>query len=60
MSVDNGKVCCICRHLKRVKSDDRNECRCEIDDHYIGYINYFEGWCQHWARGKQNESNTCD
>ena len=53
MSVENGKVCCNCRHNKRVENDNRDECRCEIDDHYIGYIECFEGWCRHWAKEKK-------
>lgn len=57
MSVENGKVCCNCRHNKRVVSENRDECQCEIDDHYIGYIECFEGWCRHWAREKQNEQD---
>ena len=27
MSEENGKVCCNCRHCKRVKEDNRTVCR---------------------------------
>ena len=55
MSAENGKVCCNCRHNKRVVRDKRDECRCEIDDHFIGYIECFEGWCRRWAKERDND-----
>ena len=45
MSEENGKVCCTCRHNK--------DNTCEIDDHYIGYNECFEHWCNRWARDKK-------
>lgn len=46
MSEENGKVCCNCRHNIRTQSEDIITCHCEMDEHYIGYIAYFEGWCR--------------
>ncbi|MCC8163429.1 MAG: hypothetical protein LIO86_09790 [Lachnospiraceae bacterium] len=57
MSADNEKVCCNCRHDIRIKDNDgmvvRNEC--DIDDHYIGYVECMEGWCRHWVREREGE-----
>lgn len=50
MSVENGKVCCNCRHCIRYRDiHDRVGCVCEIDDKYMGYAQVMEGWCRHWA-----------
>ena len=40
---DAYKVCCSCDH--RLANKD---C-CDIDEHYIGYVNCFECWCRHWT-----------
>lgn len=53
MSVYNDKVCCNCRH--DIRTDDY-ENYCDIDGHYIGYIECFEGWCRHWAKEKRDEN----
>lgn len=50
MSVENGKVCCNCRHNIRHYEDKGGACYCDIDNHYIGYIECMEGWCRHWAK----------
>lgn len=55
MSVENGKVCCNCRHDIRVEGRYGIECYCEIDGHYIGYVECHENWCRHWAREKEGE-----
>ena len=54
MSVENGKVCCNCRHNLRGKDDKYGivMCVCDIDNHYIGYTECMEGWCRHWAKEK--------
>lgn len=49
MSEENGKVCCNCRHNIRKPKKTYVENYCEIDGHYIVYIECFEGWCRHWA-----------
>lgn len=58
MSVENGKVCCNCRHnIRKLKYRiTAIECYCDIDNHYIGYVECMEGWCKHWAKERQTES----
>lgn len=56
MSVWNGKVCCNCRHNIQCPQDgDRAKikCYCELDNHYIGYVESMEYWCKHWAKDKE-------
>lgn len=54
MSVETGKVCCNCRHNIRTPKDDVHVmCHCDIDNHYIGYVQCMEGWCRHWATDKK-------
>ena len=54
MSEENGKVCCNCRHNIRKREVMFQEtfinCYCDIDNHYIGYIECMEDWCRHWAK----------
>ena len=57
MSEKNGKVCCNCRHNIRKGEIGSIECYCDIDNHYIGYIDTFEHWCRHWAKEKKNEDS---
>lgn len=52
MSVENGKVCCNCRHNIRTK-DKRVKNTCDIDGCYIGYVQCMTGWCRHWAKDKE-------
>ena len=52
MSEENGKVCCNCRHNIRNQNKD---CYCEVDGHYIGYIECFTNWCRHWSKEKECE-----
>ena len=45
------RICCNCKHNIRElarKLPIRNYC--EIDRHYIGYIDCFDCWCKHWAK----------
>lgn len=68
MSVENGKVCCNCRHNIRKREVMFKEtfikcaimlketfikCYCDIDNHYIGYTECMAGWCRHWAKDKE-------
>ena len=60
MSEQNGKVCANCRHcIRKVLSEEEHSrvigCVCEIDEHYIGYVECMEGWCRHWAKEKKDE-----
>lgn len=52
MSVENGKVCCNCRHNIRIGEITSIECHCDLDNHYIGYIDCMTHWCRHWSRDK--------
>ena len=54
MSVENGKVCCNCRHDIRTKDNDGDiKTTCDIDGSYIGYVKCMTGWCRHWAKDKE-------
>lgn len=52
MSVDNGKVCCNCRHNIREHNEeyDMTQCRCEVSNECMGYMKVMEGWCRHWSK----------
>lgn len=56
MSVENGNVCCNCRHCIREWNKETLFCslHCEVDGHYIGYVECHEGWCRHWAKEKED------
>ena len=56
MSVENGKVCCNCRHCIRVeRPHEFTSTYCEIDNmRYIGYVECLEGWCRHWAMERKD------
>lgn len=51
MSVDNGKVCCNCRHCIRIKEIPNGWvwCRCNQHNMFLPYIKVMTGWCRHWA-----------
>lgn len=53
MSVENGKVCCNCRHNIRI-GEKKNyvTCRCDIDDSWLSYVTVMTHWCRHWSRDK--------
>lgn len=53
MSVENGKVCCNCRHNIREHNGPYTYCRCEVKDAYIGYIDVMSYWCRHWSKEKE-------
>ncbi len=47
------ECCCSCKHNIRKKNElDENYtyCECEIDKHYIGYIQCFENVCERWVK----------
>ena len=55
MSEKNGKVCCNCRHCIRIKTDNVHvECRCDINNAYLGYISVMTKWCRRWAKEKKD------
>lgn len=53
------RCCCNCRHDIRIKQPNNpdivSHCECEIDGHYISYVETFEGWCRHWAKQTHNQ-----
>lgn len=55
------RCCCNCRHNIRTW-DDKGNCttHCEIDGHYIGYVECFIGWCRRWAKDKWQERGADD
>ena len=51
---DESKCCCSCRN--NIRTHDKVwgcVCHCEIDGHYIGYVNNFDTVCEEWE--KDNE-----
>jgi hypothetical protein len=52
MSVENGKVCCNCRHNKRIGKMPYLTCRCDIDNSYLTYITVMTFCCKHWSRDR--------
>ena len=44
--IEKQRVCCNCRN--RVTSEVVS--RCNIDRHYIEYLQCYSNWCPHWAR----------
>ena len=59
MSVETGKACCNCRHcIRQWETKDRvGMCQtyCEIDNHYICYVECHEGWCRHWSKKRERD-----
>lgn len=48
--MSENRCCCNCRHDIRTETKNGIKCHCEIDGHYIGYIETFDGWCRRWAK----------
>lgn len=44
------RVCCNCRHNIRVPARSGIETHCEIDGHWISYLECMSGWCRRWAK----------
>ena len=55
MSRENGKVCCNCQHNIRTGEIGKRKCNCDIDGHYIGYIECMTGWCRHWSKEREDK-----
>ena len=48
---DRKRVCCNCGNNKRIADESGGiSNKCAIDGHYIGYVEYFEGWCNRWRK----------
>jgi len=53
------RVCCNCRHNIRTGEVGNIECHCDIDGHYIGYVECFEHWCRRWAKDHTFDEEDC-
>lgn len=58
--MSENRCCCNCRHDIRTGEAGNIENHCEIDGHYIGYCECFEGWCKHWAKEHKWESEVTE
>ena len=47
--MSENRICCNCRHNIRTGKPGKVTCNCEIDDHYINYVECMTGWCRRWA-----------
>ena len=52
MSVENGKVCCNCRHCISSGEEINIECHCDIDGSWLSYVTAMTHCCRHWSRDK--------
>ena len=57
MSVENGKVCCNCRHCIRSEDQKYNiiVCRCEVFGRYLSYADVMASCCERWEKKKEGE-----
>lgn len=49
----SNRTCVNCGHNKRIPMRTYIECRCDLDNHYIGYVECFVHWCRHWKRDRK-------
>lgn len=47
------RVCCNCRHNKIMPEKTYLRHICDIDGHYIGYIEGYDCWCRRWAKERR-------
>lgn len=50
------ECCCSCRHNIRKPEKSFIECYCDIDNHYIGYVENFESVCERWEVSDANSN----
>jgi len=46
-----------CLYIK--KRDEKTfytRCQCIVDNHYLSYMTVMEGWCRHWAKGREKHN----
>ena len=57
MSVENGRVCCNCRHNVRIQDEKYSTiyCHCEIHDYNMSYAQVMEGWCRRWSKERDKD-----
>lgn len=52
---ERKRICCNCGNNIRTGEPANIKCHCEIDGHYIGYVECFEGWCRRWKKERKWE-----
>ena len=57
--MSDRRCCCNCRHNIRKEEKTYIHCYCDIDGHYIGYVECFEGWCRRWAKDHTFDEEEC-
>lgn len=61
MSVENGKVCCSCRHKickkEIVLRTEMINCYCDIDGKYLSYAEVMTKRCRHWSKDKAGDTD---
>ena len=51
--MSEDKVCCNCKHNIRTGEVPHIQCHCDIDNHYIGYVDCMTYRCKRWVRTKK-------
>lgn len=58
---ERKRCCCNCGHnIRHEIKPSVIECSCEIDGHYISYVECFEGWCRRWKKERKWEKNNAE
>lgn len=52
MSQKIDRCCCTCDRCIRENKNGFTHCICEVDGHYIGYVEIFEQSCRRYALAK--------
>ena len=58
MSVENGKVCCNCKHNIRTKGLDLIECRCDFDGSWLSFVAVMTHWSRDKSESEDNNGQT--
>lgn len=54
-ATERKRVCCNCGRNIRTPKRTYIECNCELDGHYIGYVECMTGWCRRWKKDRKWE-----
>ena len=46
--VKDEECCCSCAH--NIRTGGYGACHCDINNHYIGYVDNFESVCKEWKK----------